>query len=160
MAHAFVGLGSNLGERTHTLRRAVRALNRVPGCTVLRVSRLYASAPLGGLRQPWYLNAVAIMTTSFAPHRLLVELLAIEQAMGRQRSMRWASRTLDLDLLLFDDLVLDSPELRLPHPGMAQRSFVLQPLMELTPQLMIPGLGAVSTLWQQLDAPMLSRIDA
>lgn len=160
MAHAFVGLGSNLGERTHTLRRAVHALNRAPRCAVLRVSRFHASAPLGGLQQPWYLNAVAIMATSLAPHALLMELLAIEQAMGRQRSTRWASRILDLDLLLFDDLTLESPVLRLPHPGIAQRSFVLQPLMELAPQLVIPGLGPVRHLWQKLDTAALPHVDA
>ena len=152
MAHAFVGLGSNL-------RRALHALDTARRCRLLRVSRFYASAPLGGLDQPWYLNAAAMVATSLDPHALLAELLAIEQAMGRRRSVRWAPRTLDLDLLLFDDLVLQSERLTVPHPGIAQRAFVLQPLMELAPQLTIPGLGPVQQLWRQLDAPPLPHVD-
>ena len=159
MAQAFVGLGSNLGDRTGNLRHAVHALDKTPRCTVQRVSRFLASAPLGGLDHPWYVNAVAMVATSLAPHALLSELLAIEQALGRRRSVRWAPRTLDLDLLLFDDLVLQSERLTVPHPGMAQRTFVLQPLMELAPQLTIPGLGPVQRLWQQLDTPALAHVD-
>lgn len=130
---AYVGLGANLGEREATLRNALTALGQCPGTRVLRVSPLYGSAPVdaGG---PDYLNAVAEVATTLAPEALLQALQAIEQSAGRERPYRNAPRTLDLDILWFGDQVIDTPDLTVPHPRMAERAFVLRPLADLVPE--------------------------
>ncbi|WP_199226717.1 2-amino-4-hydroxy-6-hydroxymethyldihydropteridine diphosphokinase, partial [Acidovorax sp. HMWF029] len=130
---AYVGLGANLGEREATLRNALTALGQCPGTRVLRVSPLYGSAPVdaGG---PDYLNAVAEVATTLAPEALLHALQAIEQSAGRERPYRNAPRTLDLDILWFGDQVIDTPDLTVPHPRMAERAFVLRPLADLVPE--------------------------
>ena len=132
-ALAYVGLGANLGEREAALRQALAALGQCPGTRVLRVSPLYGSAPVdaGG---PDYLNAVAEVATTLAPEALLQALQAIEQSAGRERPYRNAPRTLDLDILWFGDQVIDTPELTVPHPRMAERAFVLRPLADLAPE--------------------------
>ena len=128
----WIGLGANLGERADTLRTALAAIAALPGTRVLRASSLYRSAPLdaGG---PDYLNAVAELRTTLAPQALLDALQAIEQAGGRERPYRNAPRTLDLDILLWGDQVIDTPTLTVPHPRMNERAFVLQPLAEIAP---------------------------
>ncbi|MDH4416414.1 MAG: 2-amino-4-hydroxy-6-hydroxymethyldihydropteridine diphosphokinase [Acidovorax sp.] len=130
---AYVGLGANLGEREATLRNALTALGQCPGTRVLRVSPLYGSAPVdaGG---PDYLNAVAEVATTLTPEALLQALQAIEQSAGRERPYRNAPRTLDLDILWFGDRVIDTPDLTVPHPRMAERAFVLRPLADLVPE--------------------------
>lgn len=130
---AWIGLGANLGDRGAALARAVQALAALPSTQRLRVSGLYASAPIdaGG---PDYLNAVAELSTCLAPLALLDALQAIEQAAGRERSYRNAPRTLDLDLLVYADQQLVSERLTLPHPRLGERAFVLLPLAELAPQ--------------------------
>ncbi len=130
---AYVGLGANLGEREATLRNALTALGQCPGTRVLRVSPLYGSAPVdaGG---PDYLNAVAEVATTLTPEALLQALQAIEQSAGRERPYRNAPRTLDLDILWFGDQVIDTPDLTVPHPRMAERAFVLRPLADLVPE--------------------------
>ena len=134
---AWIGLGANLGERAGTLRMALAALAALPGTRLLRVSSLYRSAPVdaGG---PDYLNAVAEMATELPPHDLLAALQAIERAAGRERPYRNAPRTLDLDILLYGDLRLDSATLMLPHPRLHERAFVLLPLAELAPDRVLP----------------------
>ena len=134
---AWVGLGANLGDRTAALRTALAALAALPGTRLLRVSSLYRSAPVdaGG---PDYLNAVAEIATQLPPHDLLAALQAIERAAGRERPYRNAPRTLDLDILLYGDLRLDSATLMLPHPRMHERAFVLLPLAELAPDRVLP----------------------
>lgn len=131
---AWIGLGANLGDARAALRSAVQAMAALPGTRLLRVSSLYRSAPVdaGG---PDYLNAVAELDTTLAPLELLHALQRIEQAAGRERPYRNAPRTLDLDLLLYGTLRLDSAELTVPHPRMGERAFVLLPLAELAPQL-------------------------
>lgn len=131
-AQAFIGLGANLGDRGQALAQAVHAMAQLPGTQVVAVSSLYVSAPVdaGG---PDYLNAVAALQTSLAPLDLLHALQAIELAAGRERPYRNAPRTLDLDVLLYGDLQLNTPELTVPHPRIAERAFVLQPLAELAP---------------------------
>lgn len=131
-ALVYVGLGANLGERKVALRKALAALGHLAGTQVTRVSPLYGSAPVdaGG---PDYLNAVAELTTTLAPLALLQALQSIEQAAGRQRPYRNAPRTLDLDILWFGGQVIDTPELTVPHPRMAERAFVLRPLADLVP---------------------------
>ena len=134
---AWIGLGANLGERAAALRKALAGIDALPGTRVLRVSSLYRSAPVdaGG---PDYLNAVAEITTLLAPLALLEALQALEHAAGRDRPHRNAPRTLDLDILLYGDLRLDTATLMLPHPRMHERAFVLLPLAELAPERVLP----------------------
>ncbi|MBD9395677.1 2-amino-4-hydroxy-6-hydroxymethyldihydropteridine diphosphokinase [Acidovorax sp. ACV01] len=129
----FIGLGANLGDRKAALRAALAAIVQLPGTQLLRVSPLYGSAPVdaGG---PDYLNAVAELATTQAPQALLKALQTIEQAAGRERPYRNAPRTLDLDILWFGGQVVDTPELAVPHPRMAERAFVLRPLADLAPE--------------------------
>ncbi len=136
---AYIGLGSNLGDRWSTLRAAVcqlRALGRVTA-----VSSLYETEPVGYLDQPWFLNAVVILETALEPQELLQCLLGIERALGRRRSFPNAPRTLDLDLLLYDAVVIASEDLVVPHPRLHERAFVLIPLLELAPDLVHPQLA-------------------
>lgn len=129
---AWIGMGANLGDRQASLRTALSAMGDLPGTRVQRVSSLYGSAPVdaGG---PDYLNAVVQLCTTLAPHDLLAQLQAIEQGAGRERPYRNAPRTLDLDILLYGDQVIDTPTLTVPHPRMPVRAFVLRPLAELAP---------------------------
>jgi 2-amino-4-hydroxy-6-hydroxymethyldihydropteridine diphosphokinase len=141
-ARAFVGLGANLGDPRAAVEEAMVAIGRLPGTTIAARSSLYRSAPIdaGG---PDYVNAVVDLRTSIEPLPLLRALLAIEKLHGRQRSVRNAPRTLDLDLLLWGDVVIQTPELTLPHPRLQQRAFVLKPLAEIAPGLLLPGLGSL-----------------
>jgi 2-amino-4-hydroxy-6-hydroxymethyldihydropteridine diphosphokinase len=141
---AYIGLGSNLERPAGQLSRAFTALGRLPASRVVARSSLYRSRPLGDPDQPDYLNAVAIVETGLDALALLDGLQAIEAAQGRIRGAeRWASRTLDLDLLVFGDERLDGPRLTVPHPGLPQRDFVLYPLFEVEPELRIPGAGTL-----------------
>ncbi|MDW7745817.1 2-amino-4-hydroxy-6-hydroxymethyldihydropteridine diphosphokinase [Halomonas sp.] len=136
---AWIGLGSNLdGPRAH-VERALGELDRLPLTRRVAASRLYASAPVGPADQPDYINAVAQLETRLSPLALLDQLQALEQRHGRVRGRRWGARTLDLDLLLFDDQRVTLPRLTLPHPEMARRAFVLVPLAELAPHLVLDG---------------------
>jgi 2-amino-4-hydroxy-6-hydroxymethyldihydropteridine diphosphokinase len=139
---AYVGLGSNLGEREAMIREAVRRLAGMPETSLGRVSSLYDTDPVGELDQPNFLNAVAVLETELTARRLLWNLMLIERQLGRLRSSsRYGPRTIDLDLLFYGDQVIDEPELQLPHPEVASRAFVLVPLDELEPNLMHPVLG-------------------
>lgn len=138
MTHrAFIAIGSNLGPRHATIHAGVRDLARVPGVRLVRLSSLIQTDPVGPPGQGPYLNAAAELATTLDPHALLDAMLGVERAHGRDRSAgeRWGPRTLDLDLLLYDDLVLDEPGLTLPHPRMHERPFVLIPLREIAPGL-------------------------
>ena len=154
---AWIGLGANLGDRLATLRTALSAMGALPGTRVQGVSSLYGSAPVdaGG---PDYLNAVAQVQTTLAPHALLAQLQAIEQAAGRERPYRNAPRTLDLDVLLHGDAMLASTTLTLPHPRMHERAFVLLPLLELAPELHIPGLGPAAAFLPHVADQNLTRL--
>ena len=140
---AYIGLGANLGDAQATLQAALQAMACMPGSRLLGVSSFYRSAPVDATG-PDFTNAVAVLHTTLAPLALLEALQAIEQQFGRQRPYLNAPRTLDLDLLLLDDQVLCSTRLTLPHPRLHQRAFVLQPLLELAPALLAPGLGALA----------------
>jgi len=132
---AFIGLGANLGDRSATLSAALDRLDRVEGIRVVTRSSFHETAPVGGpAGQPMYLNAAAKLETTLEPHALLSVLQQIELEFGRQRLERWGPRTLDLDLLLYDSLVIETPELTLPHPLMHERPFVLAPLAEIAPE--------------------------
>jgi 2-amino-4-hydroxy-6-hydroxymethyldihydropteridine diphosphokinase len=139
MATAYIGLGSNLGDRVAMLRTAVERLDTLGRIT--GVSSLYETEPVGYLEQSRFLNAVVALETSLAPVDLVQALLGIERDLGRTRSFPNAPRTLDLDLLLVDDMILDTSELTLPHPRLHERAFVLVPLLELAPELAHPVSG-------------------
>lgn len=138
---AFVALGANIGEPVKHLRAAVDDLAALPGTRVVARSSLYRSAPVGLLNQPDFINAVVSVDTDLPPIDLLRQLLAIEARHGRVRSIPNAPRTLDLDLLLHGEALLQGSELTLPHPRMHQRAFVLRPLLEIAADLTLPGLG-------------------
>ncbi len=140
---AYVGLGSNLGERESLIRVAVEGLAGLPETRLAMVSSLYDTEPVGELDQPNFLNAVAQLETELTARQLLWNLLLVERRLGRVRSggARYGPRTIDLDLLLYGNLVLDEPNLRLPHPELHRRAFVLVPLCELDPNIIHPVLG-------------------
>ncbi|SEQ06852.1 2-amino-4-hydroxy-6-hydroxymethyldihydropteridinediphosphokinase [Solimonas aquatica] len=138
---AHIGLGANLGDPPAQLRWALARLEQLG--RLLAQSPLYRSLPMGPSEQPDFCNAVCILDTDIPPEALMQALLAIEREAGRVRDVKWGPRTLDLDLLHVEGVVLDSAALRLPHPGIAQRNFVLQPWAQIAPDLVVPGLGRV-----------------
>ena len=147
MPPVYVGLGSNLGDREATIRDAVDRIRRLPATSVVRVSSLRETEPVGYEEQPPFVNGVAELETTLEPLDLLDRLLAIERDLGRTRDgPRYGPRTIDLDLLLYGDVVIDHPRLTLPHPRIAERAFVLEPLAELDGGLRVPGRGTVQTL--------------
>lgn len=144
---AYVGLGSNQQHPVRQVRDAFRALAGVPRTRLMAQSPLYKSAPLGPPDQPDFINAVAALETALPAAELLHALQAIETAHGRVRGgLRWGPRTLDLDLLLYGDAVIRTPQLQVPHPGLPERGFVLYPLADLAPALDVPGHGTVKAL--------------
>jgi len=149
---AYVGLGSNLGDRVAYLLLGLSALSRLPKTHLLRLSPVYETDPVGP-PQPPYLNMVAELETELSPKGLLAEMLRIEKALGRERRERWGPRTLDLDLLLYGDLVLEEEGLSVPHPRLHERAFVLVPLLDLLPEGRHPLLG-------QSFAELLASLDA
>ena len=155
----FIGLGSNLDDPEDHIRRAVRDIDALPGVRLRAASGLYRSAPLGGLDQPDYRNAAIHVETEEDPDTLFARLQEIERRHGREADHgHWESRTLDLDLLLWGDEIREDTALRLPHPGIAERPFVLAPLCELDPRLQVPGLGSVSDLLRRCPQEGTSRI--
>ncbi|MDR1996132.1 2-amino-4-hydroxy-6-hydroxymethyldihydropteridine diphosphokinase [Azonexus sp.] len=144
MSLAYVALGANLGDPASTIRAAFGALANLPASRVARCSSLYRTAPVGLANQPDFINAVALLDTTLAPPELLAELLDIECRFGRRRREKNGPRSLDLDLLLYDERRLDLPELTLPHPRLHLRAFVLQPLAEIAPDLRLPGRGYIA----------------
>lgn len=141
---AYIGLGSNLGDRLQLLRSAVDRL----GAVTAR-SAIFETAPVGP-PQPDYLNAVVALQTDLPPEQLLARLLEIEAALGRVRRDRWGPRLIDLDLLAVDGLTLATPTITLPHPEIAHRAFVLRPWLDIAPDLALPGLGPLRALWDAL----------
>jgi 2-amino-4-hydroxy-6-hydroxymethyldihydropteridine diphosphokinase len=148
---AYLALGSNLGDRLENLSEAVRLLDATEGIDVLRSSRIYETEPVGP-PQPAYLNAVIEVETTRSPRELLQACLAVEEALGRVRTERWGPRTIDVDVLTFDELTVDEPDLQVPHPRMHERGFVLVPLGELDDDPMLPGGRTLSSLRLPPDA--------
>ena len=146
MTRAYVGVGANLGDREATIRAALAALP-----DVVAVSALRETAPVGVVDQPPFLNGAAALETELSPHGLLDALLEVERRLGRERRERWGPRTIDLDLLLHGDAVVDDPGLTVPHPHLHERRFALEPLLDLDPDLVVPGRGRVIDLLARLD---------
>jgi len=153
MARAYVGIGSNVGDRAATIDRAVRALRQTAGITVAAVSPLVETDPAGGpAGQGAFLNGAAALDTSLEPEALLDVLLAVERDLGRERTERWGPRTIDLDLLLYDERIVAHGRLRVPHPRLRERRFVLEPLAAIAPEAVDPITGrSVRRLLEDLD---------
>jgi 2-amino-4-hydroxy-6-hydroxymethyldihydropteridine diphosphokinase len=151
LTRAYVGLGANLGPREVTLLRAVDLLGAESGVEVLAVSALRETAPVGNVDQPEFLNGAVAVETSLTARELLGALLRVERELGRERDgTRWGPRTIDLDLLVYGDEIIDEPDLRVPHPRLHERRFALEPLAELEPELEIPGRATASELLASL----------
>ncbi|MGR6036158.1 MAG: 2-amino-4-hydroxy-6-hydroxymethyldihydropteridine diphosphokinase [Candidatus Nitrosoglobus sp.] len=146
MVRAYVGLGSNLHHPRWQICRALVELNTLPQTRCAAHSKSYQSAPMGPADQPDYINAVAALDTELGPYDLLINLQAIEQRHHRIKNRRWGERTLDLDLLLYGDLEITTERLVVPHPGLHERAFVLYPLAEIAPSIIIPRRGRVADL--------------
>jgi 2-amino-4-hydroxy-6-hydroxymethyldihydropteridine diphosphokinase len=156
----YVGLGSNLDQPPQQIRRALQVLGRVPDTQLLRHSRLYRSRPLGPVAQADFCNAVAALQTRLSAVAFHTGLRALELSLGRDPvGERWGPRLIDLDLLVYADLRIDLPELTVPHPGMAARNFVLLPLLEVAPELIIPGLGPVRELAAKIGSDGIWAMD-
>ncbi|MGH2785484.1 MAG: 2-amino-4-hydroxy-6-hydroxymethyldihydropteridine diphosphokinase [Actinomycetota bacterium] len=149
---AFIGLGSNLGDRAEHLRIAIRALASTTGIDVIQVSSMYETEPVGGPPQDDYVNAVVEINTLLGHRALFDACMTIEHALGRERASeeRWGPRAIDLDLLAMGDLVVSDPDLEIPHPRLAERAFVLVPWSEIAPYVIVPGLGKVHDLEERL----------
>lgn len=156
----FIGIGSNLGRPVEQVRRAREALAELPKTRLLGLSPLYRNPAVGPGDQPDYVNAVAAIETQLGPRDLLKALQAIETAQGRARgSVRWQPRTLDLDLLMYGDRTIHDGCLTVPHPHIQERAFVLRPLMDVAPDLDVPGLGPVAALLSGVSEADLQRVD-
>jgi 2-amino-4-hydroxy-6-hydroxymethyldihydropteridine diphosphokinase len=156
---AYVGIGSNLEDPVRQVRDALAELDRLAHTRVVKQSSLYRSAPLGHAAQPDFINAVARLETALPAERLLAELQQIEARHGRSRSFPNAPRTLDLDVLLYGDAVLDLPGLKVPHPRMHERGFVVKPLLEIAPEIEIPRRGPAKAFLEACAGQEIQRID-
>lgn len=159
---ASIGLGGNVGDVVATLAGAVRAIDALPGTRVSRVSRMYRTPAWGVEAQPDFINAVALVETTLAPRALLDALLEVERGFGRSRAVdgsdRWGPRTLDLDILLYGDAVVDEPGLDIPHPRLQERAFALVPLLELLPDAVIPRIGPARIALQSLQTDNIEAL--
>jgi 2-amino-4-hydroxy-6-hydroxymethyldihydropteridine diphosphokinase len=153
VARAYVGLGANLGDREAALRAAVDRLGATPGIEVLAVSTFRETDPVGYLDQPRFLNGAVALETELPPRALLDILLAVERSLGRTRDgPRFGPRTIDLDLLVYGQETVDEDGLRVPHPRLEERAFALEPLVELDPGLVVPGVGPLEAALRKLES--------
>ena len=159
MADVYIGLGSNLESPPQQIHKAVTAIEQIPDTRFDRLSSLYRSKPVGPKDQPDYINAVAHIITTLPPGILLGKLQEIEDQQGRTRDERWGARTLDLDILLYDDQVINEKNLVIPHPEMHKRIFVLYPLYEIAPDIEIPETGPIKQLLDRVDMNGLQKLD-
>jgi len=155
---ACIALGANIGDPLHQIEAGFAALAALPDTRLLVRSSLYRSAPVGYADQPDFINAVAIIETSLAPHVLLDALLNIERVNGRVREFANAPRTLDLDIVLYGDSVVHDPGLTIPHARMLERAFVMVPLAEVAPEMLVPGHGTVRELAARVDAGSVAQL--
>ena len=159
MSLAYVALGANLADPVAQIQAALEALSSLPDSQLVRASSLYRTSPVGIHRQPDFINAVAAIETSLSPQALLAALFAVEAQFGRRRDYHHAPRTLDLDLLLYDDQTIDSPQLQLPHPRMHLRAFVLAPLLEISPDCRIPGRRRAAAWLPAASMQVIEKLD-
>lgn len=161
MPRSYIGIGSNLNDPVAQVRQAFLALSNIRDTKLLAQSALYSNPPMGPKDQPNYVNAVAELDTALSPQALLVQLLEVELRAGRDRTkaIHWGPRVLDLDLLVYSDRIVSEANLKVPHPGIAHRSFVLLPLFDIAPQLDIPGVGALAELLARVSPDELCRIE-
>ena len=160
MTRAFIGLGSNVGDRLQFLQRAVKHLSEIIGAQVRDVSSVYETEPVGPGAQAWFLNAVAAIDTSLSPATLLAQTQAIERALGRETTYHWGPRTIDLDILLYGDMQVRTATLTIPHAELYHRAFVMVPLLELDPGLVLPDGTLVSACLRALTPPQQVRLFA
>ncbi len=158
MITACIGLGSNLDDPQQQVLQAFDALADIPCCGLRKISSLYQSQPIGPQDQADFINAVAVLDTTLPALELLDALQKIERHQGRKRGVRWGPRTLDLDLLLYGDEIIHVPRLQVPHPQLAQRRFVLQPLLECMPDIIIPGQGRADALLNSCSPQQLKKL--
>lgn len=156
---AYIGLGSNLEAPAEQIKTALIDLQSLPATQLLKTSSLYASPPMGPQDQPDYINAVALLDTSLAAHELLDALQAIEQQHGRQRKRHWGERTLDLDILLYGQQMIEDERLSVPHPGLAQRAFVVYPLLEIAGDMPIPGQDTLQVIASRCSRGALKIVE-
>jgi len=154
----YIGLGSNLDDPKYQVQQAILALKQLPKTQWGQVSSLYASKPQGPQDQPDFVNAVAQLQTQLSPHELLAHLQEIEQQQGKVKVRHWGERVIDLDILLYDNLQINTEDLMIPHPQMHLRDFVLIPLAEISPNQILPGLGKVTDLVSQLTTSYLKAL--
>ena len=157
-SRVMIGLGSNMSEPIRQIRTALREIDELAGCSLMRVSSLYESAPIGGVAQPPFVNAVAEIETTLSPQVLMARLLDIERLHDRVRTVKNGPRTLDLDILVFNDWCLDEVEVTTPHPRAHERAFVLLPLLELAPELYIPGKGLARDFLPQVSGQSVRKM--
>lgn len=157
---AYLGLGANLGHPAQTLAAAIGAIRLWPNVSVQAVSRLYHSAPMGPPDQPDYCNAVVKVSTSQSADALLRLGQQTESDFGRVRSQHWGPRSLDIDLLLHGSACIETPTLRVPHPGLAERAFVVFPLLDVAPELQLPGGEVLAALARDVSRAALRRVEA
>ena len=154
-----IGMGSNLGESLDTLKNAIQTLDEIPGINLITYSNWYRTKPIGP-PQPDYINGCALLKVELTPHNLLEILLEVEQKFKRVRLEHWGPRTLDLDLILYDDLILDTPNLQIPHPRMRERAFVLVPLAEIAPDWIDPVSGqTIVKLLEVVECSGVSKLE-
>ena len=156
---AYIGRGSNLEAPAEQINTALIDLQSLPATQLLKTSSLYASPPMGPQDQPDYINAVALLDTSLAAHELLDALQAIEQKHGRQRKRHWGERTLDLDILLYGQQMIEDERLSVPHPGLTQRAFVVYPLLEIAGDMPIPGQDTLQVIASRCSRGALKIVE-
>jgi 2-amino-4-hydroxy-6-hydroxymethyldihydropteridine diphosphokinase len=160
MMRAFIGLGSNVGDRLWFLQQAVMCLRETPGVQVTKVSSVYETEPIGPAGQTWFLNAVVEVETSLSPVALLNQTQGIERRLGRETTYRWGPRTIDVDILLYDDIQVRTATLEIPHAELCHRAFVMIPLLELDPDLRLPDGAAIELCLHTLTEPQQVRLFA
>lgn len=152
MPITYAGLGSNLGNKKENIQKALSLLNEIEGISVMRVSSFYETEPVGYEDQDWFINAVAQIETSFSPQKVLKIFKEVEQKLGREESIRWGPRKIDIDILFYDQLVYKSNDLEIPHPKLHERAFVLIPLAEINGELIHPIYNkSISDLLSELN---------